>query len=64
MLYVENCDASYEAALAAGATSLRVPADQHYGDRMAGVLDPSGYKWWIAHPIPKADASAPQEGKQ
>jgi PhnB protein len=53
MLYVENCDAIYDTAIQAGATSLREPADQPYGDRMAGVLDPFGYKWWIAHPLTK-----------
>jgi PhnB protein len=51
MLYVEDCDTTYAAALAAGAKSLREPADQPYGDRMAGVLDPFGYKWWVAHSI-------------
>ncbi len=51
MLYVDNADATYAAALAAGATGLREPADQPYGDRMAGILDPFGYKWWIAHSI-------------
>ena len=25
--------------------------DQAHGDRMAGVLDPFGYKWWIAHAL-------------
>jgi uncharacterized glyoxalase superfamily protein PhnB len=24
------------------------PADQFYGDRNAGVIDPSGNRWWIA----------------
>jgi PhnB protein len=47
MLYVENCDATYKQALAAGATSTREPADQPYGDRMAGVADPYGYKWYL-----------------
>jgi len=51
MLYVEDCDATYAAAIAAGATSLREPADQPYGDRMAGIVDPFGYKWWVAHSI-------------
>jgi len=55
MLYVDDCDTTYEAALAAGATSLREPTDQPYGDRMAGILDPFGYKWWIAHPIAKPE---------
>ncbi|MFP5228651.1 MAG: VOC family protein [Acidobacteriota bacterium] len=48
MLYVENCDAVYRQALAAGAKSVREPADQFYGDRMAGVEDPFGFQWWIA----------------
>jgi len=54
MLYVEHCDTTYHTALEAGATSLREPANQPYGDRMSGILDPFGYKWWIAHPLPKA----------
>ncbi len=48
LLYVENCDAVYKQALAAGAKSVREPADQFYGDRMAGVEDPFGHQWWIA----------------
>jgi len=46
-LYVQDCDATYKQALAAGAKSLREPADQFYGDRMAGVEDPFGFQWWI-----------------
>ncbi len=51
MVYVEDCDETYAEALGAGATSLRVPTDQPYGDRMAGILDPFGYKWWVAQSI-------------
>ena len=47
-LYVPDTDAVYRAALAAGATSLREPANQFYGDRSAGVRDPSGNHWYIA----------------
>ena len=47
LIYTEDCDAMYRQALEAGAKSVREPADQPYGDRMAGVLDPFGYKWWI-----------------
>jgi PhnB protein len=53
MIYVENCDTVYRAALDAGAESVREPADQSYGDRMAGVRDPFGYVWWIGTPIPQ-----------
>jgi PhnB protein len=48
MIYTEDCDRMYKQAIAAGATSDREPADQFYGDRMAGVRDPFGYKWYIA----------------
>jgi PhnB protein len=47
-LYVVDTDALYHLALQAGATSLREPTDQFYGDRMAGVQDPLGNQWWIA----------------
>ena len=47
-LYVGDCDATYLRALEAGATSLREPTDEVYGDRMAGVRDPVGDNWWIA----------------
>lgn len=47
MIYVEDCDVVYKQAIAAGATSLREPADQFYGDRMAGVADPFGFHWYI-----------------
>lgn len=47
-LYVPDTDATYKAALGAGATLLMEPADQFYGDRLAGVQDPAGNQWWIA----------------
>jgi PhnB protein len=51
-VYVEDADAAYERALAAGATSLWPPADQPYGYRVAGVQDPFGYQWFPATPLP------------
>ena len=53
-LYVPDVDAIYERGLAAGATSLREPADQSYGDRNAQLKDPLGNIWFIATPIQKA----------
>lgn len=47
-LYVEDADATYARAMAAGARSLAVPVDQPYGDREAGVADPFGNYWYIA----------------
>jgi PhnB protein len=47
-IYVEDCDATYARALEAGGTSLVEPSDQFYGERMAGVQDPAGNKWYFA----------------
>ncbi len=46
-LYVEDADAWYQRALRTGATSVREPSDQFYGDRSAGVKDFAGNHWWI-----------------
>ena len=47
-LYVEDVDASYATALAAGATSQEEPNDKPYGDRTAGVVDRWGTRWYLA----------------
>jgi PhnB protein len=47
-VYVDDADAVYQRALAAGATSVQAPVDQFYGDRSGGVKDAFGNLWWIA----------------
>jgi len=47
-LYVNDVDAIYDHALANGARKEFAPADMDYGDRQAGVVDPSGNYWWIS----------------
>jgi PhnB protein len=47
-LYVPDADLAYQRAIFAGATSLFEPADREYGDREAGIKDPSGNVWYIA----------------
>jgi PhnB protein len=47
-VYVEDVDAVFKAAIAAGATETMPPKDQFYGDRMCQVIDPFGHKWSIA----------------
>jgi PhnB protein len=54
MLHVyvdEEVDLVYRRALEAGATSLREPADQFYGDRSATVRDACGNVWSIANHV-------------
>src|SRR5215472_12509252 len=47
-LYVEDSDAMFAQAVAAGATVLRPMADQYYGDRSGVIADPFGHKWVIS----------------
>ncbi|HTW65758.1 MAG TPA: VOC family protein [Bryobacteraceae bacterium] len=47
-LYVEDVDGVYARSIQAGAKSIRVPADQFYGDRSGGVEDAFGNQWWIS----------------
>ena len=47
-VYVEDADAVYKQALAAGATSIDEPRDQDYGERSATVKDAAGNYWYIA----------------
>jgi PhnB protein len=48
VLYVEDVDRVFAQAVAAGAKVERPLADQFYGDRTGGVLDPFGHRWHIA----------------
>jgi PhnB protein len=48
MLYVEDVDAQFERAVAAGAKVRRPLADQFYGDRVGTLEDPFGHVWTIA----------------
>jgi uncharacterized glyoxalase superfamily protein PhnB len=47
-VYVDDVDATFQRALAAGGTSVQAPADHFYGDRSGGVKDPCGNVWYIA----------------
>jgi PhnB protein len=47
-VYVEDTDAAFKQALAAGATSIDAPRDQDYGERSATVKDAAGNFWYIA----------------
>lgn len=55
-IYVEDVDSVHAAAVAAGATSVREPEDQFYGDRMSAVVDPWGHRWSIATHFEDVDA--------
>ncbi len=47
-VYVEDVDQTVERAIAGGAQVLIPAQNQFWGDRTAGVMDPSGHVWTIA----------------
>lgn len=49
-LYVEDTDAVYEAAIAAGATTMIEPGENFEASRGAAVVDPFDNTWFIATP--------------
>ena len=49
-VYVDDVDAHYEHARAAGALIESQPSDQPYGQREYGARDTEGHRWWFATP--------------
>jgi len=47
-IYVEDVDAAFERAVKAGGKVVAAPANQFYGDRSGGIIEPSGNTIWIA----------------
>jgi uncharacterized glyoxalase superfamily protein PhnB len=52
VVHVDDVDAHYERARAAGARIDSEPVDQPYGQREYGARDPEGHRWWFAAPVP------------
>jgi PhnB protein len=48
LLYVEDSDALFNQAIAAGAIARDAMADRPWGDRMGTLIDPFGHIWSIA----------------
>ena len=47
-VYVEDVDATYQKALAAGGIEVQKPIQKGDPDKRGGFKDPSGNTWWIA----------------
>lgn len=56
-LYVNDVDAVFAQALAAGATTTMAPADQFWGDRMGSLVDPFGHHWLLATHVEDVDTA-------
>ena len=64
-LYVEDCDAVYNRAVAAGATATMPLADMFWGDRYGTLTDPFGHSWAIAtHKKDMTPAEIAEAGKK
>jgi PhnB protein len=64
-LYVEDVDAFFSRALAAGARQRQPVMDQFYGDRSGQLEDPFGHLWWVAthkEDVPPAELQKRLEG--
>lgn len=48
MIYVDDCDKIYKAAIDAGGKELKPLQDQFYGDRSGTLTDPFGHVWTVA----------------
>jgi uncharacterized glyoxalase superfamily protein PhnB len=46
--YVPDVDTTIAEAIDAGASLLLAPADQVWGDRVGGFVDPADNRWWVA----------------
>ena len=53
-VYVPDVDATYAAALAAGAESVQAPVKKADADKRGGVKDAGGTTWWIATKVDRS----------
>ncbi len=51
VVHVDDVDAHYQRARAAGAHIDSEPVDQPYGQREYGARDLEGHRWWFASPL-------------
>lgn len=60
-LMVENADAAFDRAVAAGAEVLRPVSDEFYGYRCGNLRDPFGHEWMVQHEIEKVSPGEMQK---
>lgn len=61
VVYVPDVDATFAAAIDAGATEERPVADQFHGARAGWLVDPFGHRWMVATQLPSGEATADDE---
>jgi len=63
-LYVEDADAAFARAVAAGATVAMPLADMFWGDRYGQVVDPFGHRWSVATHVADYTPEQMQKGAE
>jgi uncharacterized glyoxalase superfamily protein PhnB len=61
-LYLEDVDATFDQAVAAGAKKLMPVEDMFWGDRYGKLVDPFGHEWQLA--THKEDLTLEETGKR
>lgn len=61
-IYVEDVDAHFRRAKAAGAEIIDEPSDQFYGDRVYSALDAEGHRWSFHQHIKDVDFDTMMRG--
>ena len=51
-VHVDDVEAHYQRAVAAGADVDGPPVDKPYGVRSYGAVDCEGHQWWFSQPLP------------
>ena len=62
--YLENVDAAYAKAIAAGAIPVMAVAEMFWGDRIGTVKDPFGYSWTLATHVKDPTMEEIEQGAQ
>ena len=60
-LRMDDVDAAFESALAAGASAIAEPADQFFGERTGRIRDPFGHEWILSQQLEKLSPVEMQE---
>ena len=58
LLRVEDVDAVFARAVAAGATAVSEPHSWEYGERQAAIDDPAGHRWTLSQTESDADPAS------
>jgi len=63
-VYVENIDAAFKTAIAAGCKEIMPATDMFWGDRMGALQDPFGLRWTIASHMKEVTREEMMKGQE